>query len=108
VRSRTPFFRRLVPWEALAPGGPPRPELTADQLRLVVTQPERVVQRGLVLGWGSRQYPCLALDVNVHPIFVADAIRWYVEHPEDRAGIGTPAGHDRLLANLGVTAHAVA
>ena len=37
---------------------------------------------------------------RMRPDFLADAIRWYVEHPDDRAGIGTAAEHDRLIAAL--------
>jgi hypothetical protein len=95
-----PLFRRSVPWEALAPGGPPRPHMTADRLRLDVARPELVVQRGWALGFGPRQRPVMALQVDVHPWFLADAIRWYAEHPADRGAIGTESEHQRLVAEL--------
>ncbi|GAA2372917.1 hypothetical protein GCM10010170_075370 [Dactylosporangium salmoneum] len=101
---RGPLFRRTVPWEALAPGGPPRPRLDADRLHLAVTQPDLVVQRGLALGFGPRQHPAVALQVAVHPWFLADAIRWYAEHPEHRAAIGTDAEHQRLITELATAA----
>ncbi len=34
------------------------------------------------------------------PAFLAAAIRWYVEHPADRAEIGTPSGHVALVAQV--------
>lgn len=106
VRWHGPFFRRLVPWEAFAPGGPPRPHVSANQLHLVVARPELVVQRGWGLGFGPRQRPSMALGVDVHPWFLADTIRWYVGHPEDRGAIGTPAERDRLIAELAASASA--
>jgi hypothetical protein len=36
----------------------------------------------------------------VDATLLAWAIRWYAEHPEHRAGIGTPVEHDRLVAAL--------
>ncbi len=100
IRIRTPSFRRMIPWAALAPGGPPRPAADADQLHLVVVRPELVTQRGWGIGTGPRERPVVSLQVDVHPWFVADAISWYVEHPEERAAIGTADGHDRLVAAL--------
>jgi len=35
--------------------------------------------------------------------FLAAAIAHYLAHPEQRSGIGTPAGHDELRAALGDT-----
>ena len=99
IRWRTPFLRRSVPWEALAPGGPPRPG-TQDHLILAVIRPDLVRQRGWALGQGSRDQPRLNVDLDVHPWFLADAIRWYVEHPDERVTIGTPEGHNRLTAAL--------
>ncbi len=42
----------------------------------------------------------LGPDTRVHPWFLADAIRSYVEHPQDRVAIGTIAEHERLQAVL--------
>jgi hypothetical protein len=92
--------RRLVPWESLEQGGPPRPRTDAKRLSLAVVRPELVLQRGWTIGLGNRQAPALPLQVDVHPWFLADAIRWYAEHPEDRAAIGTQAEHDRLVTAL--------
>jgi hypothetical protein len=100
VRWRGPLFRRLVPWQALATGGPPHPGPRATKLELVVTQPDLVIQRGWAARFGRRRQPALALQVAVHPGFLADAIRWYVEHPADRVAIGTQTEHDRLVAEL--------
>jgi hypothetical protein len=100
VRWRGPLFSRVVPWEALEPGGPPRPQLTATRLHLAVVRPELVVQRGWALGFGPRLRPVVPLQVDVHPWFLADAIRWYAEHPNDRDAIGTDAEHQRLIAEL--------
>lgn len=43
----------------------------------------------------------VSTEVDVNPWFLADAIRWYVEHPENRPAIGTQEEHTRLLAALG-------
>ncbi|GIH03830.1 hypothetical protein Rhe02_18970 [Rhizocola hellebori] len=100
VTVYTPLLRRTIPWEALAAGGPPRPLTTANRLQLITTRPELVSQRGWPVMSGTRQVPAIPLQLNVHPWFVADAIRWYAEHPEDRPAIGQPAEHDRLLAAI--------
>jgi hypothetical protein len=73
----------------------------------MTARPELVTQRGWALAYGTRQSPSIPLQLNVHPWFVADAIRWYAEHPEHRSAIGQPAEHDRLLAALSqdVTLH---
>ncbi|MEV6816749.1 hypothetical protein [Micromonospora sp. NPDC051296] len=85
----------MVPWEALAPGRPlparspglhPGPDLRT-------TGPVR--RRG-ILPLGRRR---LRID-NVHPWFIADAIRHYVDHPQHRAAIGEPAEYQRLLDAL--------
>lgn len=81
-------FRRAVGWDELAPGGPLRAHPGERKLRLET--------RG-----GARS---ISTQVDVNPWFLADAIRWYVEHPEHRGGIGTQAEHDRLTAGLGVAA----
>jgi hypothetical protein len=65
-----------------------------------VARPDLVVQRGWAVGSGTRQWPVLSLQVRTHPWFFADAIAWYVAHPEHRAAIGTPDEHARLVAAL--------
>ncbi|MDI1464795.1 hypothetical protein QEZ54_27870 [Catellatospora sp. KI3] len=78
-----------IAWAELSAGHPRRPGL--NDLMLPVTRRESPTlgqPRYLSLGW------------QTHPWFLADAIRWYADHPEDRAGIGTQAEHDRLVAAL--------
>ncbi|MCP2322094.1 hypothetical protein HDA40_000601 [Hamadaea flava] len=94
-------FRRHIPWEALAPGGPDRPRPSDFRLLLIVTRPELVTQRGSRLGSGTAERPFLSLAMDVHPVFLADAIHWYADHPEDCRAIGTQAEHDRLRTALG-------
>ena len=42
----------------------------------------------------------MSLMMNVHPWFLSDAIRWYVEHPADRSTLGTLGAQARLIAAL--------
>jgi hypothetical protein len=44
----------------------------------------------------------LPRNVRVDPWFLAATIRWYADHPDERATIGTQQGYDRLLVALGV------
>ncbi|SCF19895.1 hypothetical protein GA0074695_4264 [Micromonospora viridifaciens] len=85
----------MVPWEALAPGRPFQPAVGAATLALAYAQPELVRRRG-ILPLGRRR---LRID-NVHPWFLADAIRYYVDHPQHRTAIGEPAEHQRLWHSL--------
>jgi hypothetical protein len=100
---RAPLARQEIPWEALAPGGPVRPQSgtwMTGRLHLATVRPDLVRQRGIRSWIGNPQYPALPIQTRVHPWFLADAIRWYAEHPEHRAGIGTQAELDRLIATL--------
>ncbi|OKI84558.1 hypothetical protein [Micromonospora sp. CB01531] len=81
----------MVPWEALAPGRPFQPAVGAATLALTYAQPDLVRRRG-ILPLGRRR---LRID-NVHPWFIADAIRYYVDHPQHRAAIGEPSEYQRL------------
>ncbi|MEU8262499.1 hypothetical protein AB0C02_17935 [Micromonospora sp. NPDC048999] len=81
----------MVPWEALAPGRPFRPAVGASTLALTYARPELVRRHG-ILPLGRRR---LRID-NVHPWFLADTIRHYVDHPQQRAAIGEPAEYQRL------------
>lgn len=81
----------MVPWEALAPGRPSRPAVGASTLALTYAQPDLVRRRG-ILPLGRRR---LRID-NVHPWFIADTVRHYVDHPQHRAAIGEPAEYQRL------------
>ncbi|MCX4385488.1 PH domain-containing protein [Micromonospora peucetia] len=98
IEVREPFGRRTIPWVALCPGTPAR-QSTGDQLVLTVTRPELVERRGLLLG--SRTAPRLVLAwLRVHPWFLADAIRYYVDHSDERDAIGEPEGYERLRRAL--------
>ena len=100
IEQRLPLFRRLIPWAALAPGGPPPPRAkpVINAIELAVTDPSLIQQSGGVLGAGTPQRPYVPHHTPVHPWLLAGAIRWYAEHPEHRAAIGTQAEHDRLIA----------
>lgn len=100
VESWLPWCYRMIPWDALSPGGPLRPNRSAERLKLITVRPDLVVQQGLSLGWGNKKQPGIPVYFNIHPWFLADAIRWYVEHPEHREAIGTQAEHDRLVSTL--------
>lgn len=106
VRTIGPLFDRLIPWQALAPGGPARPALNADRLSLDIARPDLVDQRGWEPGSGPRHDPKVSLRENIHPWILADTIRWYVEHPADRDALGTPGAQDRLIAALAGTRRA--
>jgi len=85
-----------VPWEALRPGTPWAPRLRTQRLDLVVATGYLVLppsERRAVLG--------VPIDVlDVHPWFLADAVRYYVAHPEHRAAIGRRAELERLTLRL--------
>lgn len=106
IRSHAPLHHRLIPWQALAVESPPRLQHDAKRLQLAVHRPELVVQRGWNATSGTRQRP--TLPVNSHGWLLAGAIRWYLEHPADRAAIGTPAEHDRLVAEVTAAGHIAA
>jgi hypothetical protein len=74
-----------VPWEALHHGTPWAPRLRTQRLELVTRT-------------GFHRVPVDVLDI--HPWFLADAIRYYVAHPEHRAAIGRGAEHERLCRRL--------
>lgn len=98
---RTPLSRREVPWTALKRSTPKRVPLRAPLLSLSVEDPSQVTTTGPVLGAG--RVIRLPMDFYVHPWFLADTIRWYVDHPVDRNNIGNPAELNRLLDTLTVT-----
>lgn len=89
---------RTIAWEALRPGRPLR-QPRRRTLNLIIDRPELVVRRGL---FSSTRRPWLDLThVLVHAWFLADAIWFYVDHPERRDSIGTRAEYERLLLALG-------
>jgi len=95
IWSRAAGHTRLIPWPALAPGSIYR---DAKRVRLAVERPELVEERGWHAFLGTRQRPTLPVDADAW--VVAEAVGWYVEHPADRAAIGSPAELKRLLASL--------
>jgi hypothetical protein len=96
IRVQAPLGYIAVPWQALRPGFPQRPSLRADTLALTIDQPHLIRRRGLI--GTKRAVPIFWLDI--HPWFLADAIRYYVAHPEHRAAIGTATEHERLRQTL--------
>jgi hypothetical protein len=102
IRARSALASLFIPWEALYTGGPARPPLSGlnmAPMRLAVAAPELVRIKGLFRAQ-SRKYPALNGAFNAHPCLLSDAIRWYAEHPEHRAGIGTQKEHDRLISTV--------
>ncbi len=91
---------RTIPWEALRPGWPVR-RVRRRILTLIVDRPELVVWRGLLRISTRRQWLVVA-HLRVRPRFLADAICFYVGHPQRRDAIGAPAEYERLLPELGV------
>lgn len=89
---------RTVPWSLLLPGGPLRPRPREGSLTLLVRGPEPYA--------GTRRHAVPLRWLFIDPSFLADAIRWYVDHPEDRVRIGTAAEHERLRGALAVRAQA--
>ena len=92
VRAMSMFGYVAVPWDALRPGHPRPPGLRDTTLPLAIDRSDLARRRGLgmiLLRW-----------LDVHPWFLADAIRYYTAHPEHRAAIGTAEEHDRLRGLL--------
>ncbi|NES13383.1 MULTISPECIES: PH domain-containing protein [Micromonospora] len=100
VEIHEPFGRRSIPWAALAPGAPGQQQ-SGGTLRLRVVRPDLVERRGLVLSPASAPQVLLGW-LPVHPWFLADVLRFYVDHAEERGLLGTPAGDERLGRALGV------
>ncbi|MFU8873993.1 hypothetical protein [Micromonospora sp. SL4-19] len=76
----------VVPWAALAPGRPPRPQPGDTLLRLAYARPELLRRRGL--RWRLDQFPF----GPVHPWFLNDVVRYHADRPGHRAAIGSEAG----------------
>jgi hypothetical protein len=76
---------RAVAWSALQPGGPVP---TGQTLSLLFAQAPPTWFK-VSLRW-----------YTIDPVFLAGAVRHYVEHPGERASIGSAAGHERLRAAL--------
>ncbi|WP_155372752.1 hypothetical protein [Catellatospora vulcania] len=82
-----------TPWDALRRGTPLRPRRNDQHLALLLDRPDLVAP-------SFAKYPRLPLGWEADPWFVADTIRWYVDHPHDRPAIGTRAGLQHLQARL--------
>lgn len=86
---------RTMPWHELMPGGPHPPPNRRTRLTLFRT-PRRAVRRlAGEAGWNRR----VSMRPNwtaVDPAYLADAIRYYVEHPQYRERIGQPGEQERL------------
>ena len=85
-----------VPWESIRPGTPWAPRLRTQRLELLITTTYLVRPP-------AERRPRLDVPIDVldiHPWFLADAIRYYVAHPEHRASIGRPAELERLSRRL--------
>ncbi|MET7398730.1 hypothetical protein ABZS66_35095 [Dactylosporangium sp. NPDC005572] len=89
----------FVPWDAIAAGPLPGASRLGE-VDLGIARPDLVGRRGATLRDPARlRLPAhLAL---VHRRFLANAVNYYLWHPEERAAIGTPAGYERLLAAIG-------
>jgi hypothetical protein len=94
---RDPFGCRTIPWEALRPGLPAVPA-NAPSITLTLDRPELVERNGLT--WGTTR--ASLSYAKVHPLFLADAIQFYVDNPDRRDGLGTRTEYLRLLDDLGV------
>ena len=92
------YGTRHLPWAAFADAEAPRPR-GPGPLVLPLARPD------LVRGSGLATRPVTRLSLpsswfDIHPWFLADAIRFYVRHPEHRRTIGTAAGLDHLRGQL--------
>ncbi|MEV0719665.1 hypothetical protein [Asanoa sp. NPDC050611] len=90
------LHRIEVPWAAIRPGTPWAPRLRTQRLELFIGTSYLVRPPS-----ERRSRLDVPIDVlDIHPWFLADAIRYYVAHPEHRASIGRPAELERLSRRL--------
>jgi len=83
-----------VPWEAVSAGPkPPRSVWAASRIR--IGRPDLVRSSGLAKRHPRRVWLPHNLAA-VHPVFLVDAVNYYLQHPERRATIGAPGEHERL------------
>ncbi len=82
----------VVPWHELAPGGPhPPPTPKAELILKRVTWPATGAAAGR-----TRDIVVRPRWTAVDPAYLADAIRYYVEHPQYRDRIGQAGEQQRL------------
>jgi hypothetical protein len=92
LTARRPFGRHLrLPWDQLAPGGPPPPAAGESGSRILVYT--RVAGSFRPRNLWTREY-------FVDPAFLAHAIRTYVHEPASRAAVGTAPELARLQASF--------
>lgn len=94
---RGPLGSRAVPWAALRSARPAAVD-TDRGITVTVERPELVMRRGLTRATASVRTG----DTWVHPQFLADAVRYYVDQPARRETIGSLDGYARLRADLGL------
>ncbi|SHN46636.1 hypothetical protein [Cryptosporangium aurantiacum] len=101
----TTLRSRLVPWDALGPGGPTRHEVHRRVLWLQA-HPNPVLGGAYFVDlYGRPPLPGhywyrLALgDILVDPEFLAHALQTYRDDPGRRAEVGTAEGLDRLVGS---------
>ncbi|TQS46859.1 hypothetical protein [Cryptosporangium phraense] len=91
-------------WDALAPGGPPPPSGKNRGIWLLLNRPRWPVATPLSpfppVPAEYERFWIAERRIFIDPVFLAHAIRYYGEHPNARAGIGTQQGHDQLTAAL--------
>lgn len=86
-----------VPWAAIMSG--PLPTVFGVG-RLGILWPELVTSRGFGRKRNLQRVQLQLQSSAVHREFLHDVVNHYLNHPEDRPEIGTPAGLQRLLATL--------
>jgi hypothetical protein len=90
------LHRVFVPWAAVRPGTPWAPRLRTQKLELLIGTSYLVRPPS-----ERRKRLDVPIDVlDIHPWFLADAIRYYVAHPEHRGSIGRPTELERLSRRL--------
>jgi hypothetical protein len=83
---------QAMPWHELLRRGPRPPSGRRARLRLSRTTMPWI---GGLAGW-NRDLSTNPLWTAVDPAYLADVIRYYVEHPEYRERIGQPGEQERL------------
>jgi hypothetical protein len=86
----------VIPWTALSAGQRRPSAPTKPCIDLVFAHPEQVSRRGLIVRPNRISFE------GTQPAFVTAVIRHYAAHPANRAMIGTPAEHRRLVELLAV------